>query len=433
MKYRIRMPYIMCAIAAAALIWMNPARIYAGENGDEKIYQYMKLLSEVYILVRDNYIEPQDEEKIIYGAAKGMTDVLDTFSAFMVPEVNKMMKTEAEGSFGGLGIKIGIRDGLLTVITPMPGTPAYEAGIFPGDQIVKIEGRDTKGFTLDQAVQLMRGKVGTKVSISVLREGEKELIDFTLTRAEIILESVPEPELFDDGIGYIRITEFSEKTPGYFENAWKKLTEQNVRSLILDLRYNPGGLLSSAFECTRMLIGGQKLIVFTSGRVQEQNKKFYAQREALIKDEIPLVVLVNKGTASGSEILAGAVKDWKRGIILGETTFGKGSVQSLYQLSDGSGLKLTTAKYYTPSGNSIHEKGIEPDIEVIVEPKVMAQIMRSREKIYRRRKTRTPGKKDEAQEVEEKEEEVVDIQIERAKEILRAQDIFRQMKAEAYR
>jgi carboxyl-terminal processing protease len=324
------------------------------------------------------------------------------------------MKSETEGKFGGLGIRIAIREGRLTVVTPLPRTPAYELGILPGDMIMKIEDKDTKDITLSEAVKLLRGKPGTEVTISIIREGEKDLIDFTITRAIIKIESVPDAKMLTDKIGYIELTEFSKETPNEFDKVWKKLRKKGMESLILDLRYNPGGLLATAVEICRNFIGDRKLIVYTQGRSEEQVIKFFAEKKAK-HEKIPLVILVNKGSASGSEIVAGCVQDWKRGIILGEKTFGKASVQSLMPLSDGSGLRLTTAKYYTPNGRSIHDVGIIPDIVVEVSLETMSKLMTQREKIY--------GLPKEAEKEKEK-EKIKDPQIERAKEILLAQERF---------
>lgn len=381
------------------------------EKGGE-IYEQIKLLSEVLTLVRDNYVEPVDAKELIYGACEGIVNKLDPFSQFMDPTAHEMMKSETEGKFGGLGIRIAIREGRLTVVTPLPRTPAYELGILPGDKIIKIEDKDTKDITLTQAVKLLRGKPGTEVTISILREEEKDLIDFTITRAIIKIESVPDAKMLTDKIGYIELTEFSKETPDEFGKVWKKLEKQGMESLILDLRYNPGGLLATAVEICKNFIGDRKLIVYTQGRREEQVIKFFAEKKAKHK-KIPLVILVNKGSASGSEIVAGCIQDWKRGIVLGEKTFGKASVQSLMPLSDGSGLRLTTAKYYTPNGRLIHDIGIIPDIVVEVSRETMAKLMTQREKIYG-----LPKK------AEKEKEKIKDSQIERAKEILLAQERF---------
>jgi len=386
------------------------------EKGSE-VYEQVRLLTEVFTLIRNNYVEPVDDRKLIYGACEGMVSKLDPFSQFMDPTAHEMMKSETEGKYGGLGIRIAIREGRLTVVTPLPGTPAYELGILPGDKIMRIDGKDTQDITLSQAVELLRGNPGTKVTISILREGQKDLIDFTITRAIIKIQSVPNSEMLTDKIGYIEMSEFSQDTPSEFDKAWKKLDKQGMESLILDLRYNPGGLLTTAVEICKNFIGDRKLIVYTQGRSEQQVTKFFAEEKAKY-EKIPLVVLVNKGSASGSEIVAGCIQDWKRGIVLGEKTFGKASVQSLMSLSDGSGLRLTTAKYYTPSGRSIHDLGITPDIVVEVPAETMAKLMKEREKIY------GLPKEVEKEKVTEK---IKDPQIERAKEILLVRDRFSEM------
>ncbi|MFQ5866814.1 MAG: S41 family peptidase [bacterium] len=397
-----------------SLVIVNNRTIQSVVDKGDEIYEQVKLLSEVFTLIRDNYVERVDAEKLIYGACEGMVSKLDPFSQFMDPTTHEMMKSETEGKFGGLGIRIAIREGRLTVVTPLPSSPAYELGILPGDKIMKIDGEDTQDITLTQAVKLLRGNPGTKVTISILREGEKDLIDFTVTRAVIKIESVPDAKMLTDKIGYIQLSEFSKDTPHEFNKVWKKLERQGMESLILDLRYNPGGLLTAAVEICRNFIGDRKLIVYTQGRREEQVIKFFAEKKAK-HEKTPLVILVNKGSASGSEIVAGCIQDWKRGVVLGEKTFGKASVQSLMPLSDGSGLRLTTAKYYTPSGRSIHEVGITPDIVVEVPGETVAKLMKQREKIY--------GLPKEV-EKEREEQKIKDPQIERAKEILLARERF---------
>jgi len=419
-KRRILWSLGLAALLLFSLVIIDNKAIQGVVHKEEEIYEQVKLLTEVFTLIRDNYMEPVDAKKLIYGACEGMVSKLDPFSQFMDPTTHEMMKSETEGKFGGLGIRIAVREGMLTVVTPLPRTPAYELGILPGDKIMKIEGKDTKDITLSEAVQLLRGEPGTEVTISILRDGEKDLIDFTVTRAIIKIESVPDARMLTDKIGYIELTEFSKETARELDKAWKKLEKQGMESVVLDLRYNPGGLLTSAVEICKDFIGDRKLIVYTQGRSEERGIKFFAEKKAK-HEKIPLVVLVNKGSASGSEIVAGCIQDWKRGIVLGEKTFGKASVQSLMPLSDGSGLRLTTAKYYTPGGRLIHDVGITPDIVVEVPSETMAKIMKQREKIY--------GLTEEAKQQREK-EKIKDPQIERAKEILLAQERFSETEKE---
>jgi len=414
-KKRIVFNLVLCLFLLFSLAVVRSRAIQGVVERGGEIYERIRLLTEVFTLIRDNYVDPIDPQKLIYGACEGMVSKLDPFSQFMDPKGHEMMKSETEGKYGGLGIRIAIREGRLTVVTPLPGTPAYELGILPGDVILKIEGKSTEDITLSQAVELLRGDPGTKVTISILREGMKDLMDFTVTRAVVKIESVPNARVLTDKIGYIEMTEFSKDTPHEFDKAWKKLKKEGMESLVLDLRYNPGGLLAIAVDICKNFIGDGKLIVYTQGRTQEQVIKFFADDKPRY-EKIPMVILVNKGSASGSEIVAGCIQDWKRGVIVGEKTFGKASVQSLLPLSDGSGLRLTSAKYYTPSGRSIHDVGITPDIIVEVAPEIMAKLMKQKEKIY--------GLPEKA---EKKEEEIKDPQIERAVEILLAQQRFSEM------
>jgi len=373
-------------------------------------YEDLKLFNEVLTQIENNYVDEKPTNLLIKGAIKGMVGTLDPYSQYLDTESAKLMKSETKGEFGGLGIRITVKDKFITVITPLPGTPAFKAGILPGDKIIKINGKSAEGITLLDAVKKLRGKPGTKVKITIARE--KKVFDLEITRDKIKIESVPkhQAKMFEHGIGYIKITEFNEKTPDDFRNAYAELEKQGLNGLILDLRNNPGGLLTSAVEVAKEFLTEGELIVYTKGRRPDSNFKFVATKNNHKK--IPLVVLVNEGSASGSEIVAGAIKDHGRGILLGEKTFGKGSVQSLITLSDGSQLRLTTAKYYTPSGVCIHEKGIEPDISVPVSKEDKIKLMQQSEEIY--------GLTPEEKEKREK-EKIPDVQIERAKEIIFAQ------------
>jgi len=373
-------------------------------------YEDLKLFNEVLTQIENNYVDEKPTNLLIKGAIKGMVGTLDPYSQYLDTEAAKLMKSETKGEFGGLGIRITVKDKFITVITPLPGTPAFKAGILPGDKIIKINGKSAEGITLLDAVKKLRGKPGTKVKITIARE--KKVFDLEITRDKIKIESVPkhQAKMFEHGIGYIKITEFNEKTPDDFRNAYAELEKQGLNGLILDLRNNPGGLLTSAVEVAKEFLTEGELIVYTKGRRPDSNFKFVATKNNHKK--IPLVVLVNEGSASGSEIVAGAIKDHGRGILLGEKTFGKGSVQSLITLSDGSQLRLTTAKYYTPSGVCIHEKGIEPDISVPVSKEDKIKLMQQSEEIY--------GLTPEEKEKREK-EKIPDVQIERAKEIIFAQ------------
>ncbi|MEA2082345.1 MAG: S41 family peptidase [Elusimicrobiota bacterium] len=388
--------------------FMIAAFIGAAAWGASKTdYQDMRLFNDVLSLIENNYVEKKETSELMDGAINGMIKKLDPFSQFMKPDAAKLMKSETKGFFGGLGIKITIRKKWLTVITPIPGTPAFRKGILPDDKIIKIDGKSTEGIDVMGAVKKLRGKPGTKVTITVARD--KETQDITITRADIKIESVPKAKtkMLENGIGYIKITEFNQKTPSDFAAIYNKFEKAGMEALILDLRNNPGGLLTSAVAVSKHLLEKDQLVVYTKGRRKNSDFKFYAEKT--LHKKIPLVVLVNHGSASGSEIVAGAVKDWGRGVLLGEKTFGKGSVQSLIELSDGSELRLTTAKYYTPKGICIHETGIEPDITVTLSREERIKLMQQSEKIY------GLSQKDKEKKENEK---IQDRQIERAKEII---------------
>jgi carboxyl-terminal processing protease len=388
-------------------------------SAGDQTYEDMKMLVEVINLIKDNYVQEVDTKKLVYGAAAGMVRILDPFSQFLEPDAHKEMKTETEGEFGGLGIRIAVRDNILTVITPLPGTPAYRQGILPGDRIVKINGDTTQEITIEQAVKKLRGAPGSKVVVTVAREGEKELKDYTLTRELIKIESI-KSAMRGAGIGYIRLTEFTQMSAVDFDKALKKLKADGMKKLIVDLRNNPGGLLNVAVETCKLFIGNNKLIVYTEGRRQPR-QEFHANGKAPYGD-IPMAILVNRGSASGSEIFAGCLQDYHRAIVMGNETFGKGSVQSVIPLADGSGLRLTTAKYYTPSGRTFHrdEKtgkgGITPDILIEIPKDVEVKLQAQDEEIFGKPK------------VENKNEtRVPDTVLERAEEILKAHDIFMKM------
>jgi len=388
----------------------------------DQTYEDMKMLVEVMNLIKDNYVQDVEIKKLVYGAASGMVHVLDPFSQFLEPDAHKEMKTETEGEFGGLGIRIAIRDNILTVITPLPGTPAYKQGILPGDKIIKIDGETTQDITIEQAVKKLRGAPGSKVVITIGREGEKELKDFNLTRELIKIESI-KSQMLNDGIGYVRLTEFTQRSAQDFDAALKSLKSKGMKSLIVDLRNNPGGLLNVAVDTCRLFIGNNKLIVYTEGRRQPR-QEFRADAKAAY-GELPMAILVNHGSASGSEIFSGCMQDYHRAILLGTETFGKGSVQSVIPLADGSGLRLTTAKYYTPSGRTFHrdEKtgkgGVTPDVVIDVTREVEIKLQAQEEEIF------SPKPKTE----KETKEMVRDDALERAKDMLKARDIFLKMNA----
>jgi carboxyl-terminal processing protease len=327
-------------------------------------YEQLRLFTEVLSIVQNQYVDEVPSKDLIYSAIKGTLRGLDPHSSFLDPDSYKEMQVETSGSFGGLGIEITLKDDILTVVAPIEGTPAYRAGVHTGDRIIKIDGLVTKDMSLPDAVKRMRGKPGSKVTISIVREGFTEPKDFEITREQIRVHSVRTHEL-GNGVAYIRLRQFQEQTPQDLDNALDKFTKDGMKSLILDLRNNPGGLLTAAVEVSEKFIDDGKLVVYTEGRVRNQNMRFSAHAKKTYNG-VPIVVLVNQGSASASEIVAGALQDWGRAMVVGTQTFGKGSVQTIIPLSDGSGLRLTTAKYFTPKGRSIHGKGITPDIVVEV-------------------------------------------------------------------
>ncbi|MFP4472750.1 MAG: S41 family peptidase [Candidatus Omnitrophota bacterium] len=328
------------------------------------LYAQVELFSYALTTIQSEYVEEKSPQDLIYGSLKGMLSSLDAHSQFLSPEEYEDLKTETQGEFGGLGIEISIRDGLLTVITPIEDTPAWEAGLQAQDRIVKIEDEITKDMTLSDAVKLLRGKPGTDVTITVLREEDFKIMDFTITREVISIQDVKNTQILTDKVGYIRLTEFREHSAEEFHKALAKLKELGADSMILDLRNNPGGLLNVAIDITEEFLPEGSLIVSTKGRRASQTSETYSRTTENKILKWPVAILINAGSASGSEILAGALKDNNRGVIVGTKSFGKGSVQSVIPLPDGSGLRLTTSKYYTPSGVSIHKTGIIPDIVV---------------------------------------------------------------------
>ncbi len=317
-------------------------------------------------LIQQYYVDEVDSNKVITGAINGMLGSLDPHSAYMTAEDFKALEEETSGSFTGIGIEITIRDGVLTAVAPIEGTPADKQGIKPGDQIIRINGDLTKTMTLMDAVKKLRGEIGTRVTITIHRPEWKEPRDYTLTREAIPLISVKSMEL-EPGFGYIRISNFQTSTTRDVLDALVKLRKNRpLQGLILDLRNNPGGLLDQAVKVSDIFLD-RGVIVSTKGRYKEEQMIFEAHPDGL-PNKYSMVVLVNSGSASGSEIVAGALQDHKRAIILGTTTFGKGSVQTVLPLPEGAGLRLTTAKYYTPSGASIQATGIKPDMVVPLTP-----------------------------------------------------------------
>jgi carboxyl-terminal processing protease len=370
-------------------------------------YEQLRLFTEVLSIVQNQYVDEVPPKELIYSAIKGTLRGLDPHSSFLDPESYREMQVETSGSFGGLGIEITLKDDILTVVSPIEGTPAYRAGLQTGDRIVKIDGLATKDMQLADAVKRMRGKPGTKVTITIVREGWTEPKDVELAREQIRVHSVRAADL-GGGIAYVKLRQFQEQSPGDMAAALEKAAKDGMKALVLDLRNNPGGLLTAAVEITEEFIEDGKLVVYTEGRVRNQNMRFSAHAKKAYPN-LPMVVLVNQGSASASEIVAGALQDWGRAIIVGTQTFGKGSVQTIIPLSDGSGLRLTTAKYYTPKGRSIHGKGITPDIVVEI-PKDQA------------------ATRDRLQPADGAEELKKDVQVQRAIDVIKTMRIIEQQR-----
>ena len=360
-------------------------------NGNAKsstMYENFEIFSSVFQSIRAYYYDASkvDAKKLIYGGIKGMLKALDDeHSIFMDPAQIRNLREDTKGEFGGLGIMIGLRDSKLTIITPIEDTPAWKKHLQAGDVITHIDGKSTKGITLFKAVSKLRGRVGTKVKIKIARQGRDELFEVSIVRARIQIKTVKSKYIKKDRIGYIRITQFSRNTAELLRKAVSGFQKKGkMRALIVDLRNNPGGLLSAAYETSNLFLS-KGLIVYTKGRNIERAQRFRADRfSTILPEKVPMVVLVNRGSASASEIFAGAMQDTRRATLVGAKTYGKGSVQSLLPLSDGSSLKLTIALYYTPAGRQIHKKGLKPDVAIKIpeyskaEQKAIARLINKR-------------------------------------------------------
>lgn len=340
----------------------------------------LRTFAEVFGKIKSDYVEPVEDKKLITSAINGMLSGLDPHSAYLDADAFKDLQVSTQGQFGGLGIEVGMEDGFVKVISPIEDTPAFQAGIKAGDLIIKLDDTPVKGMSLNDAVKRMRGKPGTRITLTILRKGETKPIVVTLTRAVIQIKSV-KWKLMEPGYGLVRITQFQDHTGEDLAKALENLGKQNkeaLKGLVLDLRNNPGGLLNGAVAVSAAFLPRDVLVVYTDGRTEDAKMRLTASREFYLRPNqddylknmpgwvknVPMIVLVNGGSASASEIVAGALQDHKRAIILGTQTFGKGSVQTILPLGNGTAIKLTTARYYTPSGTSIQAKGITPDIVV---------------------------------------------------------------------
>jgi len=328
---------------------------------DENIYDKIDLFGEVLDKINKEYVEEIDQSDAMDAAINGVLQSLDPYSAYMSPQTFKEMETETSGKFGGLGIEVGMEFGVVKVITPMDDSPAEREGVKAGDYIVKINGIQVQGKTLSEAVELMRGPVGSKLEITIRRKGVKKALVFEITREIIEVKSV-KSKIIDDSVGYIRLTAFNENSSKQIKNKIKKFKKNKINKYVLDLRNNPGGLLSQAVKISDFFLDNGE-IVSTKSRKSSENRKYFAKKGDIINGKT-LVVLINYGSASAAEIVAGALKDHKRAIVIGENSYGKGSVQSIIPLNNNGAIRLTISKYYLPSGKSISGTGITPDIEV---------------------------------------------------------------------
>lgn len=359
-------------LQVADLQWARAASAVGATTGQSDRYENLELFNRVLHFVEANYVDEVKNKTLIEGAIKGMLETLDPHSNFLPPELYKDIEIDTKGKFGGLGIEIGMKDNILTILAPIEDTPAWKAGLKPMDRIVKINSESTKGMNLVEAVSKMRGKPKTDVTLSIYRDGFEKIKDIKITRDIIKIQSV-KTEVLEPQYGYVRLTTFNENASGDIKKAIEAMQKKaKLRGLVLDLRNNPGGLLDQAVEVTSLFID-EGAVVSTIGRNRDQKDVKYARKGNAYK-EFPLAILVNSSTASAAEIVAGALQDHHRAIVMGQPTFGKGSVQTVIPLPPDMGLKLTIARYYTPSGRSIQEKGVQPDITLEeFDPKLLAQ------------------------------------------------------------
>lgn len=350
--------YVFLTLIISGVIFYQPIKSWAEDR-----YSSLQNFSKILNLVQQYYVEPVESKKLIDGAIKGMLKELDPHTNYLPPEIFKDFESETNGEFGGIGIEISIQNGILTIISPIEDTPAWKAGIKPGDKVVAIDGQSTKGFTLVEASSLLKGKNGQPITLSVVRDGSDQPLDIKIVRGTVKIKSVKSTDL-TGGYLYVRITSFIETTSKELESTLADYKKKNkkIEGILIDLRKNPGGLLDQAIKVSDLFLK-DGVIVSTIGRDPKSKEVTSATKKAPYPD-VPIVILINEYSASASEIVSGALQDNKRAIIVGERSFGKGSVQSVIKLADGGGLKLTVARYYTPSGKSIQSEGIQPDIEI---------------------------------------------------------------------
>jgi carboxyl-terminal processing protease len=372
---------IALGVVAGVLVSLNIQAIADRAARGPLPVEELRAFTEVFGAIKQNYVEPVEDKKLIAGAINGMLSDLDPHSAYLDAEAFKELQVGTQGQFGGLGIEVGMEEGFVKVVSPIEDTPAFRAGVKPGDLIIRLDDTPVKGMTLADAVKRMRGKPNTQITLTISRKGEPQPIVVTLTRAVIHVQSV-KSKMIEPGYGWVRVSQFQESTTENMVHALAKLYKRgNLKGLVLDLRNDPGGLLYGAVAISSAFLPDKALVVSTDGRTEDAKKKFFATpddylrglREDVLKGlpaaakTVPMVVLVNGGSASASEIVAGALQDHKRATVIGTQTFGKGSVQTIMPLGNSTAIKLTTARYYTPSGRSIQAKGITPDV-IVEEP-----------------------------------------------------------------
>ncbi len=371
-------------IAALFIILISSSHLY---SKSDETYDSLRMMIDIMEIIDVNYVDETKPKDLVIGAINGVVRTLDPYSQFMDEKSYKEMKTETQGSYGGIGLRITMQDNVLTVLTPMADTPAYFAGILPDDKIVKIDGTATEGMSSDEAVKLMRGNPGTKVVLTIFRPDTKQELVFELKRKDIKIETVKK-QMLENNIGYIRLSEFNAQSAGDVTKMLKDLSKDGMTSLILDLRNNPGGLLDSAIEICSLFIPEESLVVSTKGRDKIQEQHYITKKKPLYPN-MPVIILINRGSASASEIVAGTLQDYKRALVIGGNSFGKGSVQTIIPLSDGNALRLTIAKYYLPSGRTIAQRtekkdikrGLDPDIKIEVSPETEGKLYIQSEKI----------------------------------------------------
>ncbi len=440
MKSIIRLFFSIIFISISAVVLGQdkppeaPLIIQQKESADqsrEKIYEEFEEFVRVLKEVQDKYVDEIKLDTILTNAYRGMLSGLDPYSQYFSPEELEDLKVETEGEFEGLGIEVIVKEGLLTVITPIVDSPAFKAGILVGDRIIRIDGDSTENMSIREAIKKLRGKIGTKITLTVVHEGDTNPVDITIERAKIHVNSIRGARMVDSEykIWYLAVTNFQENTVKDMDDALQVMLKKGMQGLILDLRFNPGGLLNVAVEMVDKFLD-KGVIVSTKGRDKTQNYVYQAHKKGTYPN-FPIAVLVNNGSASASEIVAGALKDHRRGLLVGIRTFGKGSVQSLIPVEDGkAALKLTTARYYTPRGICIHEKGIEPDIKVpltLTETKALHEHMSATNIDTKAGEPRDKDKEAVLKGTIPQEKEkpaYVDVQLERAKDVLKGIEVY---------